>query len=86
MMASRRMGKFTVDREVLYVNEDLARLLYRGMIVFHTVADFSMGVLTVSAVHPDFEEIGEGQIPPTYRALIEEVEGEEPSITWLKED
>mgnify|MGYP003624606764 CR=1 FL=1 len=64
-----RHGKFAVQRRVLY-EYDSAEPIMRGMVVWHTEANFLQDSLTIWAEHPDFDPIDDGEIPPEYEATI----------------
>ncbi|MGN5187236.1 hypothetical protein ACTG1J_13515 [Aeromonas veronii] len=72
---SNRIGKFQLSvvlfRQSHY--EEMAAI-QKDMAVLHIESNFCSNKATFFAVHPSFDEVGEGGITPSYEVVIEKLD------------
>lgn len=75
---NRRVGKFKLplNYHTSFGDEDL-RMIFDGFIPLHMDVQFHMGVVVFTGIHPTFDTITEGSVPPEYVVWIREEAGKE---------
>ena len=81
MKPPKRMGRFVLTSELLD-DEQLARAIYRDMIVYKVDHDVARGLVEIWAVHPDFNEVQATFAIFTYTATVLKDDSGEYTITW----
>ncbi|MDX7778340.1 MULTISPECIES: hypothetical protein [Aeromonas] len=75
-----RIGKFAVSGHNFRTqNYELMRAIQRDMVVLDIEHNVFKDVSVFTAEHPEFHEIGEGVIPPTYGVVVE-VDGDDNMV------
>ncbi|KKK81949.1 hypothetical protein LCGC14_2808290 [marine sediment metagenome] len=62
----RRLGKFSMTRDVIIDSPALARKVLQGCIVVRAEHLWDGDIIEYIAIHPRFDPVPEGSIAPTY--------------------
>jgi hypothetical protein len=81
MLKSRKMGKFTVGREIIDDHADVVKSIMGTLIVVRAEFLFAEDSVEYVAVCDDFDEFNEGEVLPTYDVVVDSEEG---TITWSR--
>ncbi len=65
------IGEFLIRRDLIENQPDRARDMLAGMIVVRAELQWVSNAILYTAIHPDFDQIEPGELPPFYHAESE---------------
>lgn len=83
---SRPFGRFSVSQQFVRMGGTLlAETVFNGMVVVRAEANFATDSIDYVGLHPAFEDVPVGQMPPEYVCeVVTSAEGGPPWVSWRK--
>lgn len=81
-----RLGHFRIPSFLVQRDPDVVSRAFSGMIVVRCEHLFPTGEFDYIAIHPDFDVVGNGQLPAEYECTFFSHPGSPSTHEWRKSD
>ena len=81
MLADRRLGRFTIELDVLNDAPEVVKVIMSKTVILGAVFSLPMNHMIYDAQCDAFEEVPEGAEPPSYDVMFD---SETSEVTWTK--